>query len=489
MLNDVVIANKTYAKMNISANAQLDNIAINVIRQDIPDFILPMKMINIDGETEIRYELGDGTRLTYLPEVMSKKDFMILMENMLRPFKTCNDWFLDYHKFYLDKNYIIVGRNNSGVRYIYIPDDEHANTEEEVLEFFRDFLLSINLTDDQVYIMNLYRLLREKNASLLNVLDYLVHDTVDSNIAAAAMNQNVAPVMQQRNMAPTPPPAPAPMQAPPPVKQQAPTPPQAPKTFGKQSAKSVAPKVAPTPAPAPAPVMSQASHGAEFGKSDMQGALISNLFGEVDDVPAKKQAPPKVAPAPKEKSNKGGLFGGLFGGGKTNAPQQQPVQQVPMQNPGMAQVPPMPAAQNPGMMQVQNMPAPFFETEDVTCIGGIEEPVQDGNLISMQLEEDRGYQFPKYVEIDLSKGYATVGRFDKAGNPQADFNFEASLSFVSRRHFRIEKAGDAYKIVDLGSGNGTMLNSQVLVPNMPYPMKRGDRITISKNHKVTYRVC
>ncbi|MBQ7766809.1 MAG: FHA domain-containing protein [Lachnospiraceae bacterium] len=235
--------------------------------------------------------------------------------------------------------------------------------------------------------------------------------------------------------------------------------------------------------------MPQVSQGAEFGKSDMQGALISNLFGEADDAPVKKQAQPKAAPAPKEKSNKGGLFGGLFGSGKANAPQQQPVQQVPMQNPGMAQVPPMPAVQNPGMMQVQNMPAPFFETEDVTCIGGMEEPVQDGNLISMQLEEDRGYQFPKYVEIDLSKGYATVGRFDKAGNPQADFNFEASLSFVSRRHFRIEKAGDAYKIVDLGSGNGTMLNSQVLVPNMPYPMKRGDRITISKNHKVTYRVC
>ena len=193
MLNDVVIANKTYAKLNVPADRKLDEIAINVIRQDIPDFLLPMKMVSIDGETEVRYELGDGTRLSYMQDTMSKKDFMILMENMLRPFKICNDWFLDYHKLHLDKNYIIVGRNNSGIKYIYIPDEEHAQSEEQVLDFFRDFILSINLTDDPVYIMNLYRLLREKNASLLTVLDYLVRETVDNNIAAAGN----APVMQQ----------------------------------------------------------------------------------------------------------------------------------------------------------------------------------------------------------------------------------------------------------------------------------------------------
>ena len=77
MLNDVVISNKTYAKLTVSDENVLDEIAVKVVKQDTPDFLLPIKMININGETEIRYEIGDGIRLSYLHEKMSKRDFLI----------------------------------------------------------------------------------------------------------------------------------------------------------------------------------------------------------------------------------------------------------------------------------------------------------------------------------------------------------------------------------------------------------------------------
>ena len=60
MLNDVVIGSKTYAKMTIEDASTLDDIAVKVIKQDLPDFLLPVKMVNIDGEIEVKYEMGEG---------------------------------------------------------------------------------------------------------------------------------------------------------------------------------------------------------------------------------------------------------------------------------------------------------------------------------------------------------------------------------------------------------------------------------------------
>ena len=82
MLKDIVLSNKTYAKMTVSDESVLDEIAVKVVKQDAPDFLLPVKMINIDGLMEIRYEIGDGIRLSYMDERMSKKDFLTLLENI-----------------------------------------------------------------------------------------------------------------------------------------------------------------------------------------------------------------------------------------------------------------------------------------------------------------------------------------------------------------------------------------------------------------------
>ena len=93
------------------------------------------------------------------------------------------------------------------------------------------------------------------------------------------------------------------------------------------------------------------------------------------------------------------------------------------------------------------------------------------------------------IELDLSRGSATVGRVDKSGHNQSDYNFDASLSFISRRHFRVEKEGDEWFIIDLGSANGTFLNGEALAPNMPYPLHPGDRVMLSKKNRLVYRVC
>ncbi len=50
---------------------------------------------------------------------------------------------------------------------------------------------------------------------------------------------------------------------------------------------------------------------------------------------------------------------------------------------------------------------------------------------------------------------------------------------VSRIHFRIEEKEDILYGIDLNSTNGSWINNEPLVPNMPYKLKRNDRITIA----------
>lgn len=73
MLTDVVIANKSYIKINIKKEDGLDRTALQVMRRDCPGFLLPVREMEIDGETELRYELSEGVRLAYMAREMTRK--------------------------------------------------------------------------------------------------------------------------------------------------------------------------------------------------------------------------------------------------------------------------------------------------------------------------------------------------------------------------------------------------------------------------------
>lgn len=53
---------------------------------------------------------------------------------------------------------------------------------------------------------------------------------------------------------------------------------------------------------------------------------------------------------------------------------------------------------------------------------------------------------------------------------------------VSSKHARIEKSGGAWRLVDLGSTNGTFLNDRRLEAQTPAPLKNGDQISIGLFH-------
>lgn len=475
MLQDVVIANKTYVKLNISSEEQLDSIAVKVIKQDTPEFLLPIKMININGEIEVRYELGSRMRMGYLSESMTKQEFIILLEGLVKPFKICNDWFLDYHNFYLDKDYITVGRTYSDVKYVYIPNQSYGNDEDKIMDFFKNFILNINLKDDPMYVMNLYRRLNERGASLVSIMDYIANDineeSTNAQFSAPPLSKTPASLPEQEKI----------------------------ETAGgwgnilsKASSKEEETKTSSTESMSTS--STSESSGVEFGQNDMRGGLINNLFGEKEEeIPKKKfgfstktgkeKKTAKETPkeTPKNKGNKSGGFLSGFLSGKKSAGEKQKT--------GVEQLISTPQQQTKQETEPV-MVVPYQDDMDNTFIADEDEPASVGNKLVLQLDEAGGYQFPKYIEIDLNRGFATIGRYDKSGNPQGDYNFDASLSFISKRHLRIEKRGEQCFIIDLAfDKNGTMLNGDVLAANMAYPITSGDRIVFSKKHRITYRVC
>ena len=51
---------------------------------------------------------------------------------------------------------------------------------------------------------------------------------------------------------------------------------------------------------------------------------------------------------------------------------------------------------------------------------------------------------------------------------------------VSRRHVLIRRAERGYDVIDLSSSNGTWLNDERLIPNLPYPLASGSQLRLAR---------
>jgi adenylate cyclase len=75
--------------------------------------------------------------------------------------------------------------------------------------------------------------------------------------------------------------------------------------------------------------------------------------------------------------------------------------------------------------------------------------------------------------LEVAAGPFRIGR--RASNDLVLGDFGAS-----RDHCRIERAGDGWRVVDLGAANGTFLNGERLAPRAPTPLAPGDEIRIGR---------
>jgi serine/threonine protein kinase len=84
-------------------------------------------------------------------------------------------------------------------------------------------------------------------------------------------------------------------------------------------------------------------------------------------------------------------------------------------------------------------------------------------------------------ELPIDRLPVRIGRRDPRQNhyPELDLA-EHDRGIASRHHATIQRDGDFYTLTDLGSTNGTMLNSHLIIPRVPQRLTQGDRIKIGE---------
>lgn len=447
MLNEVMIANKNYASVVVEDKGRLDKTALNVIRYDCPSFLLPIRLVSINNEIQLRYEILGGIRLAYMSLQMKKEELNQLLYQLLAPYTDCADWFLDFHNIYLDRNYIMVDQSDLRIRYIYMPYGSNIQTEEQIMRFFCDLVMDVELQDDQAYIAVLLRSIMGKDASLTAFADLIRANMKDKEAQSVQLSEQLpqqAPVQVPHQISVSPVPSDA--------------------ADEKNALQSAA-----------------GESGKEFGTNDLAGSIEAGLFGESagsTDKKSKKKADKKSDKKEKQPKESKGLFGLLRGNDKKSpkGAVETNVSKVPIAEEMNAY------RQNPVEMQ-QGLAMEDCKTE----IFGEEEPVS--GMIRLRLENAQINNIPSTINLDMRNGYAVIGRYDKTGKLSADFNFDMSLTFIGRRHVRFEMSGSDMYIIDLESKNHTYLNNEELLPNRRYPLHKGDHIMITQKYGIIYQVC
>lgn len=415
MLETVVIANKLHEKMKVEDGNSIDEIAVKVIRNDCPHFLLPLRQMEIDGDMELRYEVSSGTALGMQKPSMKRAELNTLLLNMLEPFETAGNWFLDAHKLCIDPMHIYVSKNYADVKYIYIPLSGYSNSDEAIANFFNKVIAKLQITDDENYPFELIRLLvMNSNTHLL--YEKIKADTAAQNARTAKAGAAEAPSHEEER------------------RPSAQTPPKENPPY-RNSGEEV-----------------KAEYAQHNERKD--DAVVNALFG--DDAP--------------DKNKKKGLLG-LFGGKKKN--ERNMDEKAERQDAAPVQSP------------EKYTPPKYRSNSDDT---DMDSAYDASGGLCLELVETYGFNCPRTIMLKFNDNRFVIGRVDKEGNRHADFCFDSAITVISKRHCCFEQDGEKLYVIDLDSKNHTYIGQTMLVPNIKYPVRRGDVIRLSDNKSISYRL-
>ncbi|MBQ5320073.1 MAG: FHA domain-containing protein [Oscillospiraceae bacterium] len=440
--------NENLLKLTVESE-NIDSIAEKVALNDCPDFIIPFVRSEINGNIVYKYKVGNLLAVKYLEKEVNKVNFIKLIKNVLEPFMTCEEWFMDYRRFYLNMENIYIKKEDYTIKYIYIFSDDYCSTDEDVKTFITELIKKIRISDDSELKLELVELLLTNEYTISDILaiisKYEKKFMQNGNQSAVRSAPRPQPVVQQ----PVPKPQPAPQPAPKPQIFQQPAP-------------------APKPAPAPQPVVQQpAPKPASSGGDDFD---IDDLF---NDGPSNKKS--KAAKPAKEKSGRFSLFG-------------------KKEKPAAAQFTNTAPAPAPAVIPQPINPQPIINTADdddsTQFIIPGNEPTQAApkeKKVTLQLCKTQFNTVPEIITLSFKeKTELTIGREGNSPSHKSDYILPGVSKEIGRKHIQIEQHGDKYYIIDLASRNGTYLNGQMIFPNQLVELESEALITFG-NDIVTYK--
>lgn len=458
-----------YLNIRLKEPVRLDQIAVHVIKEDCPEFLIPFRIVNINDAVTLKYKLINTVALEYSDKSLSKTAFVRLYLNLLTPFMKGKDWFLDYHYFCIDARYIFLEKQSNIATFVYVPEKSYHNSDENILHFFQETFTNITILDDANFQVKLYRYFSGKEINLSDLYQLLlqeVHNTGGAGAApycpsvrSAAVSgrstlqeealdiQEEAKNGQERKL---------PFQKP-----------------GKQVMEGKAEhKALKEEAAIPGPDRQAGISGGSLLDSEGAGddAVMEALFGsgKKKKEKAARQSVKERTEKAKPEKKKESVFH-LFGKKQEISPKPQ------MASKAEPREYPLPA------------PAYFVPVEESGEQTEIYEGGDSSTAACLELVESPIPGAVPRIPLDFTKPFIILGR-TSSDEVQPDITFGREFSHIGRRHARIEKKDGNYYVIDLGSANHTLLNDQVLIPNQAYRLTDGSLLTLTNSRPVRYRI-
>lgn len=435
-----------YINIVLQAPWELDKTAIRVIKGSCPDFLLPFGMTDINDEVTLKYKVPNAVSLKYMNGSFTKQMFLDFYEGLLEPFVRGYDWFLDYHYVCVVPDYIYVDKRTLKSSFLYIPEQSYCNTDEEIINFLKNVLNKVLVTDDSAFLVQLYQYFNNGNV-VISDLDNMIK--TEKNKTASAVNAIPKTMLQKPavNAVPNP-------------ELRKPVVNADPKSAIQQSIPNTVSSSQPSPS----------SNVSESSDNDVMNALFGTPSKKKEKQPKAKKQQDKHS-----KEEKGLFGGGLFGKKKTKTSEEK-TQAAPQ----MTQTPPPVIPVAAPVVLMTNIAA---EDSAVTMMDGM--PYQAEKCLEL-IESQRAGAIAR-ISLDFPNDYITIGR-ESQDAIQPDIRFDKSFMQISRMHLRIERKGDSYYAIDLGSGNHTLIDGQMMTPNTQYKLNAGTVLSIAANIPVKYKV-
>lgn len=465
-----------YLNVPLHDKSELDEIAVSVLREDCPDFLIPFRLMSQNDNDFLRYKLINAIALKYSNLRMSKADFVEMYLNLLAPFLKGKDWFLNYHNICIDKTYVYLNKDLTQAFYIYIPVKSCCNSDKEIICFFQTVLNDVTITDDSSFLVQLYQYFSRGGATLPDL--YRLVEEENKRLKHVVPAENAK---QLRSAAPQ-------------------TMPEINAADGKerQAVEMPAQKQTVSPSVSSEKERKKGLFGGEKKErkaenkavesaeifwgtdgADSDNEVMKALFGEKK----KREKAPKQKKEKLPASEKGkGLFGSRKKG--TAVPEADHSPAVSERESAVNSFPGYISQEQQNNMP-SSVPEQYMTEED-----GTTEIFEDGMVQTcgyLELMDSSIQGAPVRIELGFDKSYITLGRIS-ANAVKPDVIFGSELKRIGRMHARIEKKGEVPYIIDLGSANHTSLNGQVLIPNCPYQLKNGDELIFAPSTPVRYRV-
>ncbi len=411
--------------------SDLDQKALYTITSDKPDFILPFNHKTVDGQVEFIYEIGNQNKLVYLSGDRSPNEYINLWINILQPLIDCDDWFMNPYSFVFKLDYLYCDKDNKNMNFVYIPSKKRYSDDDMLKDMITDIAKHNHISD-----------VNFENKIIWAIQDFNINEFLKivksygvDNIQQISHESISEPMQVTRE----------------PVQ----------KTY-EQSAVSVEPK--------------------ESQRPD-KFKISVGLDGKLDDIVINIDNNDNVKPD-KKKKRKAGLFG--FRREKEANPKGNPRDKVDFSDKknkekkdnkqkeivqgAAAAMFEKPKAENKQHILVENLPPE--NSDDVTQFD-----ISESGVSKLCYVGNGGH--PNVIVVDIAEGgFFTIGRFDvSVGKQQSSFEFDKKTKAISRRHAVIKRDEEGYKILDLSSSAGTIVNGEKLIPNMPRKLESGSRVS------------